>query len=83
VDAIGDAYGTPNKPGAYNHSFNRLSIFYSDSTGAHMVQGNIRNHWESPGWEDSCLGFPITDEYDRGTNLRRRARSRTATSTVT
>jgi hypothetical protein len=68
---IGDSFGTPTKPGAYNHFENGMSIFYSDSTGAHQVHGNVRDHWESLGWEQSYLGFPTSDEYVAGTNLRR------------
>ncbi|MFF7243580.1 hypothetical protein ACFZBU_06745 [Embleya sp. NPDC008237] len=37
------------------------SIYWSPTTGAHYVAGNIRTKWASLGWEDG-LGFPTTDE---------------------
>ena len=48
--------------GYYNHFTNNKSIFWSGATGAHGVQGAIRNRWASLGWERSCLGYPKTDE---------------------
>ena len=47
--------------GAYNH-FQRGSIFWSPSTGAHEVRGSIRARWQALGWEKSPLGYPTTDE---------------------
>jgi hypothetical protein len=48
--------------GRYNH-FQRGSIYWTPSTGAHEVHGSIRTKWASLGWERSVLGYPITDEY--------------------
>ncbi|MFD8494623.1 AbfB domain-containing protein [Amycolatopsis sp. NPDC059657] len=67
---IDDSWSTPSKPGAFQHFENGLSIYWSQSTGAHMVYGAIRDHWQKLGWENSYLGFPTTDESPAG-NLRR------------
>jgi uncharacterized protein with LGFP repeats len=53
---------TPNKLGAFNHFEGGRSIYWSPSTGAHEVHGAIRREWASLGWENSYLGFPVTDE---------------------
>jgi hypothetical protein len=54
---------TPNGKGRFNH-FQGGSIYWSPDTGAHEVQGAIRDEWASIGWEESCLGFPTSDEQD-------------------
>lgn len=54
--------GTPTKPGRFN-VFERGSIYWSPTTGAHSIGGAIRDRWASMGWENSALGFPITNEY--------------------
>ena len=53
---------TPVKAGAYNH-FQGGSVYWSQATGARMVIGAIRERWASLGWENSSLGFPVSDEY--------------------
>ncbi|HEY0640258.1 MAG TPA: N-acetylmuramoyl-L-alanine amidase [Pseudonocardiaceae bacterium] len=52
---------TPNGRGRYTH-FQFGSIYWTSTTGAHAVWGDIRAKWESLGWENSRLGFPLTDE---------------------
>lgn len=52
---------TPVLPGRYNH-FERGSIYWSAATGAWEVHGAIRDTWARLGWENSPLGFPVTDE---------------------
>lgn len=53
---------TPDKIGRFNH-FQRGSIYWTPSTGAHEVHGLIRNFWAQKGWErNPALGYPITDE---------------------
>ncbi|WP_327115648.1 hypothetical protein OHB12_02170 [Nocardia sp. NBC_01730] len=52
---------TPTKPGVYNH-FQGGSIYWSLGTDAHQIGGAVRDKWGSYGWENSPLGFPITDE---------------------
>ncbi len=56
--------------GAFNH-FQNGSIYWSPGTGAHNVQGAIHTKWASLGWEQSYLGYPTSDEYDFGPNLKR------------
>jgi uncharacterized protein with LGFP repeats len=56
---------TPDGVGRFNH-FQGGSIYWTPNTGAHEVHGNIRNKWESLGWERSFLGYPISDELDMG-----------------
>ncbi|OPC76481.1 hypothetical protein B4N89_46465 [Embleya scabrispora] len=64
-----DETRTPNKPGFYNHFLApgaatvTGSIYASPTTGAWAVYGSIRNTWAAHGWENSDLGFPITDEF--------------------
>jgi len=62
-----DEFGVPG--GAANH-FQRGSIYWSPSTGAHNVQGSIRNTWAGLGWEGSFLGFPTSDEYPIASGAR-------------
>ncbi|GAB2652941.1 hypothetical protein GCM10027271_08960 [Saccharopolyspora gloriosae] len=57
---------TADGAGAYNHFDGRddagASVYWSESTGAHSVQGEIRNAWAAQGWETGALGYPTTDE---------------------
>jgi len=53
---------TPNGLGSYRH-FNGGSIYWKHSLPvAFEVHGLIRAKWSSLGWENSFLGFPLTDE---------------------
>jgi len=49
--------------GKYN-TFEGGSIYWSPSTGAHVVWGNIRDQWAAQGYETGSLGYPVTDEYE-------------------
>ena len=49
--------------GRYNHFSKNASIYYTPTTGAHSVNGAIRNKWASMGYEASSLGYPTSDEY--------------------
>ena len=64
---ITDELGTPDGSGRFNHftgsAEHGASIYWTPWTGAHEVHGAIRDHWEAIGWEQSWLGYPITDEY--------------------
>jgi uncharacterized protein with LGFP repeats len=53
------AYG-----GRYRH-YQSGSIYWSPSSSAHEVHGNIRAYWPNHGWEWSWLGYPTTDEISR------------------
>lgn len=50
------------KPGRLNH-FEGGSIYWSNATGAHNIQGVIRDKWASLDWENGRLGFPSSDEF--------------------
>ena len=52
----------PDGRGRYIH-FDGGSIYWTPSTGAHVVYGAIREKWAALGWE-TCefLGYPVTDE---------------------
>ncbi|MGJ7908960.1 hypothetical protein ACOQFL_21065 [Actinopolyspora sp. H202] len=57
-----DTTATPDNTGQYNHFENNGSIYWSEQTGAHTIQGAIRDKWASLGWERGPLGYPTTDE---------------------
>jgi uncharacterized protein with LGFP repeats len=47
--------------GCFQH-FERGSVYYSPSSGTHMVLGVMRDTWSSVGWENSReLGYPVMD----------------------
>ncbi len=52
---------TPDGVGRYNH-FQNGSIYWTPTTGAWAVNGNIHAKWAALGWETSALGYPITNE---------------------
>ena len=51
----------PDKKGRFNH-FEGGSIYWSPTTGAHIIKGAIFDLWSDMGWETSWLGYPTTDE---------------------
>lgn len=53
---------TPDGRGRYNHFENGRSIYWTPTTGAHPVVGNIRVAWERLGWETGVLGYPVEGE---------------------
>ncbi|MCX2732481.1 hypothetical protein OOZ19_19750 [Saccharopolyspora sp. NFXS83] len=57
---------TADGAGAYNHFVGPdgagASVYWSDESGAHSVQGDIRDVWAGQGWETGTLGYPTTDE---------------------
>jgi uncharacterized protein with LGFP repeats len=52
--------------GRFNHFSNDGSIYWTPSTGAWSVHGAIRAKWAALGWEGSCLGYPVSDEFGIG-----------------
>ena len=53
---------TPNGQGSYRH-YQGGSIYWKHALPvACEVHGQIRSKWEALGWENSFLGFPLTDE---------------------
>ncbi|QXG77515.1 hypothetical protein KUM42_08450 [Modestobacter sp. L9-4] len=61
---VTDELPTPDGIGALNHfaGSGGASIYWSPATGAHEVQGAIRDRWAATGWEKGPLGYPVTDE---------------------
>jgi hypothetical protein len=59
---ITEERGAPDGVGRYN-VFERGSIYWTPTTGAHEVHGRIRDAWAAAGWEAGDLGYPISDEY--------------------
>jgi Domain of unknown function (DUF4185)/LGFP repeat len=60
-----DENRTPDGLGRYNHfaGSNGGSVYWTSSTGAHALYGDIRARWKALGWERSPLGYPTSDEY--------------------
>jgi GH25 family lysozyme M1 (1,4-beta-N-acetylmuramidase) len=61
-----DESTTPDGIGRYNHfSLSAgASIYWTPNTGAHSIQGAIRDKWASLGWETGPLAYPTSDEYN-------------------
>ncbi|WP_432570936.1 N-acetylmuramoyl-L-alanine amidase [Kineococcus sp. SYSU DK005] len=60
--------GAPTRPegparagGRYRH-YTIGSVYSHPVTGTHFVKGLIRDRWAGLGWENSFLGYPLTDE---------------------
>jgi len=53
----------PDGTGRYS-VFQRGSVYWTPVTGAFEVEGAIFAKWGSLGWENSALGYPVSDEYD-------------------
>ncbi len=59
-----DETATPDGVGRYNHFLKNgwySSIYWTPTTDAHSVQGEIRKKWAALGWENG-LGYPVNDE---------------------
>ena len=48
--------------GQLNHFSGGASIFWSPTTGARVVQGEIWQAYRASGWETGPLGFPVSSE---------------------
>ena len=53
----------PDGVGSYRH-YEHGSIYFHPSTAAHEVHGLIEQRWSQLGWEQSYLGYPMSDEMD-------------------
>jgi uncharacterized protein with LGFP repeats len=53
---------TPNRVGRFNFFSGHGAIYWTGPTGASSIHGAILDKWGSMGWENSLLGFPVTDE---------------------
>jgi uncharacterized protein with LGFP repeats len=58
-----DETGTPDGVGRFNHFTKAGSIYWTPTTGAHVIYGAIRATWAASGWETGPSGYPISDEY--------------------
>lgn len=56
-----DETATPDGVGRFNH-FTGGSIYWHPRTGAHNVEGQVRQRWEALQWELGPLGYPVTDQ---------------------
>ncbi|WP_138732316.1 N-acetylmuramoyl-L-alanine amidase [Modestobacter excelsi] len=61
---VTDELTPPDRVGRFNHFAGGASIYWSQATSAHAVQGQIRDLWASMGWETGILGYPTSDELD-------------------
>nr|WKN39744.1 hypothetical protein K4G66_13695 [Tunicatimonas sp. TK19036] len=62
---VGDETGTPDGVGRFNR-FQHGMIYWTPSIGAHEIHGAILDKWSSIGFENSFLGYPVSDELDLG-----------------
>lgn len=67
--AEGGSLGLPTSdevevPGGRKSEFQRATIYWSSSSGAHEVHGAIRTRYHQLGGPGSFLGFPTSDESD-------------------
>jgi uncharacterized protein with LGFP repeats len=60
---VTDEIGTPDGIGRFNFFSGHGSIYWTARTGAWSIHGAILDKWASMGWEGSCLGYPIGDEF--------------------
>nr|WP_255342569.1 alpha/beta hydrolase-fold protein [Nocardia sp. CNY236] len=58
---VGPEGATPNGHGVVQ-PFEHALFYFSPGPGAHRVQGLIRDKYGQLGYEESFLGFPVTDE---------------------
>lgn len=56
-----DEVSNPNKPGVAQ-GFQGGTVYWSERTGPHVVEGAIRTAYREAGAENSSLGYPTTDE---------------------
>ncbi|WP_448625471.1 PQQ-dependent sugar dehydrogenase [Geodermatophilus sp. URMC 64] len=62
-EPLTDERTTPDGVGRYNHfALQNASVYWSPSTGAHAVYGDIATLWKAMGFERSPHGYPKTDE---------------------
>lgn len=54
--------GCETVKGGHRKRFQKCDIYYSPSTGAHEVHGDIRSKYNQKGGPDSDLALPVTDE---------------------
>ncbi len=67
--SLGGWYGAPIGPELHTadgtgrmRRYERGWIYWTPTTGAHLIYGSIYQKWASLGYEASVIGYPITDE---------------------
>jgi uncharacterized protein with LGFP repeats len=60
---ITDEQAAPNGGRMQPLSRYNAALYFTPSTGAHLVQGSIRAAWDAQGGAGGTLGYPVTDEY--------------------
>lgn len=61
----------PDHVGHFRHYAGNASIYWTPTTGAHLIYGLIRQKWAALGWERGPNGYPTTDEGDAGSHKGR------------
>jgi len=56
-----DELPAPTPPGRFRH-FANGSLYWSPTSGAHMVHGPIAARWGEFSWERGFLGYPVLCE---------------------
>ena len=64
---VGNETTCPDAVGRYRH-YERGSIHWHPDTGSFETHGAIRDYWAKLGWENSFLGYPVSDEKDYTTD---------------
>jgi uncharacterized protein with LGFP repeats len=67
------------KNGGCGQQFQGGSVYFSPGTGAHAIQGAIRERWTASGWESGPLGYPTTAMECSGTGCRQSFQGGTVT----
>lgn len=62
-----DESHTPDGIGRFNHfrgssNAGPASIYWTATSGAQLIQGQIRQTWANTGWERGMLGYPVTSQ---------------------
>ncbi|SEU00100.1 LGFP repeat-containing protein, partial [Geodermatophilus poikilotrophus] len=57
---VSDTHCGLSRGGCLQH-FQGGSIYWTQTTGARIVYGGVRDRWAAAGWEYSGLGYPVTD----------------------
>ncbi|MGW9567048.1 LGFP repeat-containing protein [Prescottella equi] len=50
--------------------FQRGTIYWSPTTGAHPVVGSILDQWSAAGYEQSSFGYPTASQVDQASNVK-------------
>lgn len=69
--AVGPQRCTLTQKGCYQ-SFKNGSIHWTKPTGAHATWGAIRTAWKKSGWGRGSLGYPTSNEYRSGSEIRQK-----------